>query len=46
MAKIEINQLTKVFEHVTALDQVTLELEAGKRCGGNAGYVGMSGKLL
>lgn len=33
MAKIEINQLTKVFEHVTALDQVTLELEAGQIVG-------------
>ena len=33
MAKIEINQLTKVFEHVTALDQVSLELEAGQIVG-------------
>ena len=33
MAKIEINQLTKVFEHVTALDEVTLELEAGQIVG-------------
>ena len=33
MAKIEINQLTKVFEHVTALDQVNLELEAGQIVG-------------
>ena len=33
MAKIEINQMTKVFEHVTALDQVNLELEAGQIVG-------------
>ena len=33
MARIEINQLTKEFEHITALDGVTLELEAGQIVG-------------
>ena len=30
MSRIEINQLTKQFEHITALDGVTLNLEAGQ----------------
>ena len=33
MARININNLTKQFEHVTALDDVTLELEAGQIVG-------------
>ena len=33
MARITINNLTKQFEHVTALDDVTLELEAGQIVG-------------
>ena len=33
MSRIEINQLTKQFEHITALDGVTLNLEAGQIVG-------------
>ncbi len=33
MSRIEINQLTKQFEHITALDGVTLNLEAGQIIG-------------
>ena len=33
MARIEINGLTKIFEHITALDDVTLELDAGQIVG-------------
>ena len=33
MARIEINRLTKQFEHITALDDVTLNLEAGQIVG-------------